>query len=256
MDLIIIVCAGFFAGMLNAIAGGGSFITLPALILIGVPSVTANATGTAALLPGYISSAWRFRKDIEYPANLDFKTIALICSVGGCLGAVILLATNEQLFSKLIPWLILFATLSFVIGPWLIQRKSQLTTNTQHNAKVGLKKSTAVLMFLCVCIYGGYFNGGLGIIVLAALGFMGQTNLHGMNGLKNIISVILTAIAVLVYAAGGQISTEQLIPLSIAAVVGGYTGAAVSYRIPQQVLRITIIVIGCFMSAAFFVTKA
>ena len=110
MDWIILGLAGFLGGMLNAIAGGGSFITLPALIFVGVPPVAANATGTAALLPGYIASAWRFRKDVELPANLSFFKLSIIATVGGCLGAIALLMSSETVFSKLIPWLILFAT--------------------------------------------------------------------------------------------------------------------------------------------------
>lgn len=123
MDWVIIGIAGFLGGMLNAVAGGGSFITLPALIFVGVTPVSANATGTAALLPGYLASAWRFRRDVEFPANLKFRHIAFIAVSGGCLGAAILLMTSEQLFSTQIPWLILLATAAFIVGPWLLEKK-------------------------------------------------------------------------------------------------------------------------------------
>ena len=252
-EIILIVAAGFLGGMLNAVAGGGSFITLPALIFVGVPPVVANATGTAALLPGYIASAWRFRKDIEFPANLSFKTLSIISILGGSLGATILLFTSEQIFSSLIPWLILIATLLFILGPRILPKEKaatqqfQVKQTTEKNSKV-----TAFVVMFFVCAYGGYFNGGLGIILLAALGLLGQTNLLGMNGIKNYVSALLTAIAVLVYATGGIIEYKFLVIMGIAAIVGGYTGAALAYRIPQNIMRAFIISIGLIMSVVFF----
>lgn len=253
LDIFIVVAAGFLGGMLNAVAGGGSFITLPALIFVGVPPVMANATGTAALLPGYIASAWRFRNDIEFPASLNIQTISIISVIGGSLGAAILLLTSEQLFSILIPWLILLATILFILGPRLLPKKEEISqqaptkTSTQKNSKI----AAPAIMF-SVCAYGGYFNGGLGIILLAALALLGQTNLLGMNGVKNYVSALLTTIAVLVYAAGGVIEYKFLIVMGIAAIVGGYAGAALSYRIPQNFLRMFIITIGLIMSTVFF----
>ncbi len=253
LEVIIIIAAGFLGGMLNAVAGGGSFITLPALIFVGVPPVMANATGTAALLPGYIASAWRFRKDIKFPADLSFKTLSIISIMGGSLGATILLFTSEQVFSSLIPWLILIATLLFLLGPRLLPNKqttSQDTESKQTSHKN--RKVTAFSVMLLVCAYGGYFNGGLGIILLAALALLGQTNLLGMNGIKNYVSALLTAIAVLVYATGGVIEYKFLAIMGIAAIVGGYVGAALAYRIPQNFMRLFIITVGLIMTAVFF----
>jgi uncharacterized membrane protein YfcA len=256
MDWLILGLAGFCAGMLNAVAGGGSFITLPALIFVGVSSISANATGTAALLPGYIASAWRFRRDIEFPAKLSFKHIVLTAIIGGSLGAAILLRTSEQLFSELIPWLILFATLAFILGPWLLDKKNASVKKSQATgATSNMEVFSAGLILLAICVYGGYFNGGLGIILLAAFGLMGQTNLHGMNGLKNVISALLTAVAVVVYAAGGAIDVEHLLLLGIMAVAGGYVGAAFAYRISQRLLRVFIVFVGLFISVAFFLRQ-
>lgn len=249
INWVVVGIAGFLGGMLNSVAGGGSFITLPALIFVGVPPVAANATGTAALLPGYIASAWRFRHDIEFPAKLSFKVIAFIAILGGCIGAVILMLTNDKLFSTLIPWLILFATIAFIIGPLLLKRK------TKESKSSHLRVSTAAAILLGVCIYGGYFNGGLGIILLATFGLMGQTNLHGMNGLKNVISALLTIVAVIVYAIAGTISGEYLLLSGAMAIIGGYIGATFAYRIPQKALRGFIVFIGCLMSIIFFLGK-
>lgn len=253
LDVMLIAVAGFLGGMLNAVAGGGSFITLPALIFVGVPPIMANATGTAALLPGYIASAWRFRRDIDFPADLSFKTISLISALGGSLGATVLLLTSEQLFAALIPWLILLATLLFIIGPRLFTAKN----NPSHHvvaSPVSPRKNRliAFAVMFAVCIYGGYFNGGLGIILLAALAILGQSNLLGMNGLKNYVSALLTTIAVLVYAAGNVIDYRHLLVMGSAAIIGGYAGAALSYRIPQNAMRLFIIAVGLVMSLVFF----
>ena len=257
IEWIVIIAAGFFGGALNAVAGGGSFITLPALIFAGVPPVAANATGTAALLPGYIASAWRFRHDIEFPAAINVTTIVLIAMLGGSAGAVILLFSSEQLFSTLIPWLILFATVMFLLGPRLLGRRNQSSPAAMKVDPVQSsrqEKVIALAALFAVCVYGGYFNGGLGIILLAALGLLGQTNLLAMNGVKNFISALLTAVAVAVYAAGGAIAVEHLWVLSLAAIVGGYVGATLAYRIPQHVLRLFIVAIGALMALGFFLT--
>lgn len=244
--------AGFVGGMLNAVAGGGSFFTLPALIFIGLPPVSANATGTAALLPGYIASAWRFRKDIEYPDGLGPLAITLIAILGGVMGAALLLVTDQRVFSFLIPWLILFATAAFIVGPRLIAMHKPVANQVIEKSKDSAFSVSKALGMLAVCTYGGYFNGGLGIMLLATLGLMGQTHLQGMNGIKNIISALLTVIAVILYAIGGAIAVEHLVLLGLAAMAGGYIGAALAYRIPQKLLRAFIIIIGFILAAVFF----
>jgi uncharacterized membrane protein YfcA len=253
MEWIVVGLAGLLGGMLNAVAGGGSFFTLPALIFAGVPPIAANATGTAALLPGYISSAWRFRKDMELPAGLNYVTITLISVAGGSVGAVILLWTDDKIFSSLIPWLILFATAAFILGPQLIKRKQDNDEVSHDASKTSFGKILVTsIVLLVVCIYGGYFNGGLGIILLAALGLLGQVNLHGMNGIKNLISALLTIVAVVIYAAGNTIVVEHLFLLGSMAIIGGYLGAALAYKVPQNVLKGFIIAVGFVMAAIFF----
>ncbi|MFV0595845.1 sulfite exporter TauE/SafE family protein [Shewanella sp.] len=253
MDWLLIALAGLLGGMLNAVAGGGSFITLFALVFVGVPPLMANATGTAALLPGYLASAWRFRKEIKYPANLNLKTLCLITIVGGCLGAAILLSTSEQVFAYLVPWLILLATLAFIAGPWLLKKRLANASLTRVST---VKPQTAMIALCIVCIYGGYFNGGLGIILLATFGLLGQTQLHGMNGLKNLLSALLTTIAVVIYAWGGLIDTQHLLLLAFMAIIGGYLGATLAYRIPHTLLRGLIILIGLLMTIGFFIREA
>lgn len=253
MDLLLIGLAGFIGGLLNAIAGGGSFFTLGALIFVGVPPIIANATGTAALLPGYIASAWRFRRDIKCPQGMSFVLVGIIALLGGYLGAEVLLLTDAALFSQLVPWLILFATFAFIFGPKVVQKYA--ATESNNDNKLHFNKArlyfNASLLFL-VCVYGGYFNGGLGIILLAALSLMGLGNLQSINGFKNVISALLTLIAVFVYWQGDSIDTEYLLLLSVMAVLGGYVGAVISYRIPAHYLRGFIIVVGLLLTLKFY----
>ncbi|MCH1931811.1 sulfite exporter TauE/SafE family protein [Shewanella sp. A25] len=254
MDSLIIALAGLIAGMLNAIAGGGSFITLLVLVFVGLPPITANATGTAAQLPGYLASAWRFRKDMEYPANLSLKQLCLIALAGGCIGAGLLLSTTTALFSNLVPWLILLATAAFAILPWWFKRR--VTSLVSGAEAPSCSPLTSVIVLALVCIYGGYFNGGLGIMLLAALGLIGQSQLHGMNGLKNLLSAVLSLIAVVIYAFGGLIDTQHLLLLAFMAIIGGYLGATLAYRIPHSLLRGLIILIGLLMAIGFFIREA
>lgn len=245
LDWLVIALAGFAGGLLNAVAGGGSFFTLPALMYAGLPPVIANATGTAALLPGYLASAWRFRRDTAFPAGLSLWRVSLIAAIGGGIGAGILLLGSEAAFRALVPWLVLFATLMFVAGPALLRR---MTTRTgPYRPKV----LTAVLVLGAVCAYGGYFNGGVGIVLLAALGLLGQTDLRRMNGAKNLVSAILTALAVLLYAGGGLVALDRLLVMGLAAIAGGYAGAAFAYRLSQPVLRTIVIGSGLLLFLAF-----
>ncbi len=256
-DWVIVAGAGFIGGLMNALAGGGSFATLPALIYVGVPPVFANATGTAALLPGYMASAWRYRGDIVFPAGLSFTTFALTAFAGGSLGAVILLNTSQKLFAALIPWLILLATVMFIIGPRLVAAAGASTQSGTHQGSVSRRRKwSSVAALFVVCVYGGYFNGGLGIILLALFALMGQTHLPGMNGVKSLASTLLTSIAVAVYAVGGVIVVGHLLLLGAAAIVGGYTGAAIVYRIPPGVLRWIVVAIGLMISLGFFLNQS
>ncbi|PWQ93547.1 sulfite exporter TauE/SafE family protein [Leucothrix arctica] len=247
-DVILLLTAAFIAGALNAVAGGGSFLTLPALVFTGIPPVVANATGTVALLPGYISGAFGFREDLKAPPGLSLVSLAIISIVGGAIGAVLLIFTNDQVFRQIIPWLLLLATGLFAFGPMILNKFKQDSEVTTSFVKAGLG------MF-SVAIYGGYFNGGLGILLLALLGLLGQTNLNAMNGVKNVVSALLTAIAVLIYAWGDVIAWSQALIMMVAATIGGYLGARVARRIPATVFRMCIVIMGLIMSILFFINS-
>lgn len=243
MDIILLLVAGFAGGALNAAAGGGTFLTLPALMLAGVPSVAANATGTVALLPGYIASAWGFREDIRGRKSVGLWGIILASIFGGVLGATLLIITSDTLFRELIPWLMLIGTLWFALWP-LIEKHLKRTNSAGPVAVfVGI---------FAVSIYGGYFNGGLGIILLALLGALGFVDLNFMNGLKNLISAVLTTIAVVIYAAGGTVVWSYVAIMVVATILGGYFGARWARKIPATWLRSGIVVVGACMTIAFF----
>jgi uncharacterized membrane protein YfcA len=245
-NVILLLAAAFVAGALNAIAGGGSFLTLPALVFAGLPPVVANATGTVALLPGYVSGALGFREDLQAPPGLSLRTLTLLSLSGGAIGAGLLLVTDDRTFSRIVPWLLLLATALFAAGPALLRK---LRDSPSSQASFG----PAAAGTLAVCIYGGYFNGGLGILLLALFGLLGQVNLNAMNGMKNVVSALLTAIAVALYAWGGVVAWPQALVMMIAATVGGYFGARLARRIPAPLLRAGIVGIGLIMTTLFFI---
>ena len=248
-ELSMIVVAGLLCGTLNAIAGGGTFVTLPVLILLGIPPVVANATATTMAVPGYFASVWAYRLDIRAEGALQLGTIIALAALGGVLGAVLLVASSPDAFFALIPWLLLTATLLFAFAP-LLQRISEASgTGTGSPAM-------AVVVLLIVTTYGGYFNGGLGIIMLAALSLQGYRNLHGMNGLKNLLASILSTLSVATFIAADLIAWDAAIPMALANVCGAYFTSKFVRCIERiDILRLVIVVIGGAMTVAFFVAE-
>ncbi|WP_395026109.1 sulfite exporter TauE/SafE family protein [Comamonas odontotermitis] len=235
--------ASALAGALNAVAGGGSFLTLPALALVGVPLVSANATGTAALLPGYLAGAWALRRQLSGPMSPSLLRLGGLSVLGGAAGAALLLSTSNQAFAHIVPWLLLAATLLFAIGPRLVRRRS--ASAEPRGTWV------ADLGIVVVAVYGGYFNGGLGILLLAMLGALGHTDMGRMNGIKNFVSAILTLIAVVLYAASGAIVWSHALWMALGATVGGYVGGRVALRLRPAVVRGFVVLTGLAMTAAF-----
>ena len=243
--LVVLLIAACFAGALNAAAGGGTFLTLPALMFAGLPPVAANATGSVALLPGYVASTFGFREDLRHARSAGFAGSIAAALAGGALGAGVLVVAPNHAFRAIVPWLMLVATLLFAAGPWLMAR-------LHRERPAGAAAFVAGV--LVTSIYGGYFNGGLGVILLAVLGLLGQTDLNFMNGYKNLVSAILTAIATVVYALGGAVEWLPALVMMAAAIAGGYVGARVARRMPERVLRWGIVVVGVVTTAWFFVS--
>lgn len=242
----LLIGASFLGGGLNAIAGGGSFFTFPALVYAGIPVIAANATGTLALLPGYIASTWGYREDLQAPKKLTMGLLIAVSLGGGAVGAFLLLTTPDAVFRSVVPWLLLVATVVFAAAPWLLRA---LNRNTGTGEASGLTQGSALT---AVSVYGGYFNGGLGIVLLAALGLLGHRDMNQMQALKNLISSVLTAIAVAVYAFGGAIVWFEAIVMMIAASIGGYLTARIARKLSPAVIRVVVITTGTIMTILFF----
>lgn len=242
-DWIILVIAAFSAGVLNTIAGGGTFLTFPALVFVGLPPVVANATSAIAVLPGYLSGALGFTKELRAFDRTRLVHLTVYTLIGGLVGAALLLISSDRAFGSIVPYLLLAATLIFVFSDTLRDLAAKHARSITPYGAIGL---------IIVCIYGGYFNGGLGIVLLALFALWGMEDLHQMNGLKNGLSFALSVISVVAFAAGGLIAWPQAIVMMIAATLGGYAGAPIARAIPKKALKWLVALVGFGMSIIFF----
>src|SRR5262249_56581912 len=235
-------------GALNAVAGGGSFIAFPALLFTGVPPVPANATNTVALWTGLAFSGGAFRHHLKVQRTI-LITLACVSLLGGIVGAILLLRTPAHTFMRILPWLMLAATLSFVAGPRLTNR-----SNPRISESRGLRELLAAAFFqLMVGIYGGYFGGGMGIVILAMLTVFGMADIHEMNAFKIVLSSATNGIAVLIFIVKHAVFWPQAIIMICGAALGGYFGAHYSLRFPKLWVRWFVIAVGGGMTTYFLV---
>lgn len=244
----LLALAAFAAGVLNAMAGGGSFLTFPALVFAGVPPIVANATSAVAVSPGYLGSTLGFKAELQRLPGTRLRQEALIAAVGGVAGALLLLVTPAKVFSGLVPWLLLFATVLFVAGPWLARRGQASDADTAHPLE-----RWRPLGLLAVSVYGGYFNGGLGILLLALYTVTGERQIHTANALKNLNSLVLSLLSVATFAVAGAIAWGPAVLMMAAATAGGYAGARWAKRLPAAWVRGVVVATGVGMSVVFFV---
>lgn len=250
LELIFLFAAGFFGGVLNSVAGGGSFITFPALLFVGVPPISANATNTFASCAGYLSGTYAFRDDL-YAHRNDLPKLILISFGGGILGAWLLLQTPESVFREAIPWLLLFAMLLFVFGGKINRLLKGYASHHKHASLLG--NLLLILILLGVCVYGGFFNAGLGIITLSYLALAGYTDINSMNGIKLLVSSAVSLIAIALFIYDGVIAWYEGIIVLIGTLVGGYLAAQVSRRLSQHHVKLFVTVVGCAITVFFFV---
>ena len=242
---LLLVVAAFAAGVLNAVAGGGSFLTFPVLVFTGVPPIVANATSALAVSPGYAGSTLGFKTELQALPRRRLQREMGISALGGVLGALLLLVTPASVFLGLVPALLLFATVLFAIGPRLAARSAQgAETSDSPWREPGL---------LVVAIYGGYFNGGLGILLMALYTLTGEGRIHTVNALKNLNSLVLSLLSVVAFVVAGVIAWPQGLAMMVAATAGGFWGARWSKRLPVLWVRRGVIATGLVMSAVFFV---
>lgn len=238
---LLLVAAAFAAGALNAVAGGGSFLTFPALVYAGLPPIVANATGAVAVSPGYLGSTLGFRKELAELPRGRLAQEAAVSAAGGLAGALLLLATPPAAFARLVPWLLLFATLLFALAPrWLARRPPG---GAGRGRLAGLA---------AVAVYGGYFNGGLGILLMTLYVLTGEASLHRANALKNANSLVLSVVSVAAFALAGAVAWGPALVMAVAALLGGWLGAGWARKLPPGVLRAIVIATGAVMSAVFF----
>jgi uncharacterized protein len=248
--IALLAVAAFSAGVLNAIAGGGSFLTFPALVFAGVPPISANATSALAVSPGYAGSIFGFKQELAaLPRRLLLQEFA-VASAGGLIGALLLLVTPAKVFSGLIPWLLMFATLLFALGPWLAARNK--ARSGEPNVATHLR-GARFFGLLGVCIYGGYFNGGLGILLMALYGLVGESRLHTVNALKNVNSLVLSLLSVAAFVWAGAVAWPEGLLMMACATVGGFSGAKLAKRMPIAWVRAVVIATGLTMTIVFFI---
>jgi hypothetical protein len=241
--------AAMMAGMINSVAGGGTLVTFPALIWSGRPEIIANATSTFALVPGALSSAYGYRGEM-HKAPRKFLYLLIPSVVGGAIGAVLLKRTPPATFAALVPFLILFATVLFMLqGP--IQRWLRSESAAHEDATANWMIGAGFYQFL-VAIYGGYFGAGIGILTLAVLGIMGLTDIHQMNGLKNIFGSTVNGIAAVYFVFAGLIDWPSAALMAAGSIVGGYGAAGIARRMGQKFVRRVVILVGLAMAVSLF----
>ena len=245
---IFLFLASIVGGALNAVAGGGSFVAFPALLFTGVPPIPANATNTLALWTGAAASGGAYRNRLNVPMRV-LLPLMVTSVIGGIAGAVLLLRTPAHAFLRVLPWLMLGATLLFIFGKKLAGRRA---SSVGHDATTAAIVGASIFE-LVVAVYGGYFGGGLGIVNLAMLAAVGMTDIHAMNALKSILGTAINGIAALVFVVKGAIYWPQAIVMIAGALVGGYFGAHCAQKLPQAWVRSFVILVGTGMTVYFFV---
>jgi len=243
--------AAFLAGAINSVAGGGTLVSFPALIWLGLNSVAANATSTVAIWPGTVGSAWGYRRELG-AAEPRFRVLIVPSLIGGITGALLLRWTPPAFFDKLVPFLILFATLLF-----MAQEPVQRLLNTSHSETHKSAKWLlgALLFQLGVGIYGGYFGAGIGILMLAALSILGLQDIHEMNSLKVVFGGTINGIAAVYFIWARMVEWPYVLLMAVGAILGGYGGAGTARRIGRTAVRRIVIAIGFGMAVSLFVKR-
>jgi uncharacterized membrane protein YfcA len=247
MEMLGLAGAAMAAGAINAVAGGGTILTFPTLLAVGTPPVIANATSTLALVLGTSGSMYGFRRHI--PSIRTWLSRFVPVSVaGGLLGSWLLTVTSNATFARLVPFLILFATLLFLVQGLVARVVKRELLESEHSRKVW----PAVLFQFGVSVYGGYFGAGIGILMLATLGFIGLRDIHQMNALKNILGSLINVVAALLFVAKGMVDWPKAGVMTVGAILGYYLGSHYSQKIPQVWVRRLVLVIGFTISVVTF----
>lgn len=242
--LLPLAAAGLLAGAMNAIAGGGSFVTFPALVFAGLPPVVANASSTVALFPGTIASTWAYRRELASVGAIRLRMMLPVTVLGGFCGAVLLLVTPAHLFDLVIPWLLLLATLTFAFGA---------RAGTALRRVVHIGPATLMIVQFVISLYGGYFGGAVGLMMLAAWGLLtASVNLKAMGPARTLLVSAANGAAVLLFIASGVVRWPETLALLAGAVAGGYGGARVARRLPPAMVRAVVLLLTATITVTFF----
>jgi len=251
LQYILAALAAFAAGLINALAGGGTLITFPALTALGLPAVVANITSTVSLFPGYFGATWAQRNDLRDQGS-RLKILLPAALVGGLAGGLLLLHTGEKVFKQLVPFLILFASLLLALSDPL-RRKLGLKSQASSSPKQGARALIAMVTIALAAVYGGYFGAGLSVIVLALLALLFEDNLTHLNALKQSIAFAANTSAAIVFLFSGQIRWGVVGVMAVSALLGGSAGGKLAGRINPVTLRWIVVTIGLIVSLVFFV---
>ncbi len=236
--------AGFLSGAVNAVAGGGTFLTFGAMTLAGLPPIVANATSSIVQFPGYVTSALAYRSEIRK----DFREAAIlsiISLIGGLAGALILLSLSNPSFRAMVPWLLIAATAIFALGPLLRPNPKEGGTPVGMAGLIGQ---------FVTAIYGGFFGAGMGIMMLAVLGLSTGGDYHRVNALKNFLAMVIAAVAIVVFAGGNVVGWLHAAFMIPGGALGGYAGVWLARRVPQVFIRAIVIAVGLLLAVYYFVT--
>jgi uncharacterized membrane protein YfcA len=242
---VLLFFAAVAGGAINSVAGGGSFVAFPALLFAGVPPVPANATNTIALWPGALASVLAYRREMS-EVRRELLPLGVAALAGGLAGSLLLLRTQESTFVLLIPWLLLFATLLFTFG-------GAAARKLRRGSGAPAPLAVAVGAQLVISVYGGYFGGGMGIMMLAVLTLLGLTQIHQMNALKNVLGALINGVAVVAFIVAGAVRWAPAVFMIAGGITGGYAGAAVARRVSPKYVRGLVMAIAWGMTAYFFV---
>ncbi len=266
--LLLLFATALIAGAINSVAGGGTLLTFPALLAAGIPAVAANATSTVALVPGSVTAYWGYRGEMGRSrgemgrSRRELAALALPSLLGGALGAWLAVKAGNALFDHLVPWLILTATFLFLVQDpvrrWLDKKSHSACTEEPEEfapsspplKSPGTFSGPGALIFqFFVAVYGGFFGAGIGILMLAALGFLGQTNIHRMNGLKNFAAICINGVGAATFIFFGRVDWPLALVMAAGAIIGGFGGAGLARRVGQNNVRRMVVAIGLLFGA-------
>lgn len=243
-SLILVIVAGFLGGAMNALAGGGSFATMPALLAIGQPANIANATSNFAVLPGAAMSSWAFRDELEPVGGVSLRILGWVTFGAGLIGSLLLVLTPTRTFDLIVPWLVLYAFVVLAFGKrgaeWLA-------------ARVTIGRRTLIAVQVLLGVYGGYFGGGVGLMMTATYGLLAGLHPRAMFAPRTLMLTIANAAAAIVFVSTGMIHWAACVPMLLGALVGGWAGAAIGRRLPHGVIRWWTLLLSGATTIVFFV---